>query len=62
MAVIKLHGHPISTATAMVLCCLNEKEVEYDLAYVELSAGAHKQPQYLALNVRKSLLIFIYSL
>jgi len=50
MAVIKLHGHPISTATAMVLCCLNEKEVEYDFAIVELSAGAHKQPQYLALN------------
>jgi len=50
MAVIKLHGHPISTATAMVLCCLNEKEVEYDFALVELSAGAHKQPQYLALN------------
>jgi len=50
MAKIKVYGHPISTATRLVLCCLNEKKVEYDFVLVELSVGAHKQPQYLALN------------
>lgn len=50
MAAIKVHGHHFSTASTMVLCCLAEKEVEYELVLVELSAGAQKQPQYLALN------------
>jgi len=47
---IKVHGHLFSSATRMTLVCLNEKEVEYEFFTVELSAGAHKQPQYLALN------------
>jgi len=50
MAVLKVHGHHFSTATAMVLCCLNEKEVEYDFVLVDLNVRAQKQPQYLALN------------
>lgn len=50
MAVIKVHGHHFSTATGMVLCCLNEKQVEYDFVLVDLPTGAHKKPQYLALN------------
>jgi len=50
MATIKVHGSPFSTATRTTLCCLNEKEVEYEFVTVELSAGAQKQPQYLALN------------
>nr|WAA68426.1 phi class glutathione S-transferases [Pinus yunnanensis] len=50
MAMIKVHGHHLSTATRLVLCCLEEKQVDYELAFVDLSAGDHKQPQYLALN------------
>jgi len=50
MAAIKVHGHHFSTATAMVLCCLNEKEVECDFVLVDLNVGAQKQPQYLVLN------------
>nr|AHA46527.1 phi class glutathione S-transferase [Larix kaempferi] len=50
MAVIKVHGHHFSTATAMVFCCLNEKQVEYEFVVVDLPTGAHKKPQYLALN------------
>jgi len=50
MAMIQVYGRPISTATRMVLCCLEEKQVDYELVLVDLSAGAHKQPQYLALN------------
>nr|AHA46525.1 phi class glutathione S-transferase [Larix kaempferi] len=50
MAVIKVHGHHGSTATVMVLCCLNEKNLEYELVFVDFFAGAHKTPEYLALN------------
>jgi len=50
MAAIKVHGFHASTATNMVLCCLNEKQVEYDFVLVDLLTGAHKKPQYLALN------------
>nr|AHA46522.1 phi class glutathione S-transferase [Larix kaempferi] len=50
MALIKLHGHYFSTATTVVLCCLNEKQVDYELVVIDLLTGAQKQPQYLALN------------
>lgn len=50
MAVIKVHGHPGSTATATVLCCLNEKKLQYDLVFVDIFADAQKKPEYLALN------------
>nr|AHA46523.1 phi class glutathione S-transferase [Larix kaempferi] len=50
MAMIKVHGHPFSTATALVLCCLEEKQLQYELVLVDLSSGAQKKPQYLALN------------
>jgi len=50
MAAIKVHGYHASMATVMVLCCLNEKEVEYELVLVDLPTGAHKKPEYLALN------------
>jgi len=50
MAMIKVHGHPASAPTRRTLCCLNEKQVDYEFVIVELSAGAQKQPQYLALN------------
>eukprot|EP01018_Ginkgo_biloba_P009478 Gb_04486 [translate_table: standard] len=48
---LKLHGHPLSTCTSRVLACLNEKEVsDYEIVPVNLMAGAHKQPPFLALN------------
>eukprot|EP01018_Ginkgo_biloba_P009466 Gb_36282 [translate_table: standard] len=48
---IKVHGLPFSTCTTRVLACLNEKEVtDYELIPVNLMAGAHKQPPFLALN------------
>jgi len=50
MATIKVLGYPLSTATRLVLCCLEEKQVDYELVVVDAAAGAHKQPQYLALN------------
>jgi len=50
MAVIKVFGQHGSTATAVVLCCLNEKKVEYELVFVDFFQDGHKQPQYLALN------------
>ncbi|GLJ16767.1 hypothetical protein SUGI_0288700 [Cryptomeria japonica] len=50
MAMIKVHGYQLSTATAMVRACLNEKDLEYEFVIVDLSKGAHKQPPFLALN------------
>jgi len=48
--VIKVHGHHGSTATATVLCCLNEKKVEYELVFIDFFEGDQKKPQHLALN------------
>eukprot|EP00253_Pinus_taeda_P002013 PITA_02013 len=50
MATIKVHGYHLSTSTRLVLCCLEEKQVDYELVVIDLAAGAQKQPQYLALN------------
>uniref|UniRef100_A0A0C9S5E5 glutathione transferase n=1 Tax=Wollemia nobilis TaxID=56998 RepID=A0A0C9S5E5_9CONI len=50
MAKVKVYGLPFSTCTARVLACLHEKEVDYELIPVNLMAGAHKQPPFLALN------------
>ena len=50
MAAIKVHGFQASTATVIVLCCLNENQVQHDFILLDLLVGAHKQPQYLALN------------
>eukprot|EP01018_Ginkgo_biloba_P009469 Gb_36276 [translate_table: standard] len=48
---LKVHGLPLSTFTAGVLTCLNEKEVaDYELIPVNPMTGAHKQPPFLALN------------
>jgi glutathione S-transferase len=49
---IKVHGVPVSTCTAGVLLCLNEKGLDYELLLVDLAAKAHKQQPYLSLNVR----------
>ncbi|KAJ8898822.1 hypothetical protein K2173_007247 [Erythroxylum novogranatense] len=50
MALIKLHGAPMSTCTCRVMTCLHEKGVEFELVRVELFAGEHKQPPFLAKN------------
>eukprot|EP00262_Sarcandra_glabra_P017263 TRINITY_DN584_c0_g1_i1.p1 TRINITY_DN584_c0_g1~~TRINITY_DN584_c0_g1_i1.p1 ORF type:complete len:232 (+),score=20.79 TRINITY_DN584_c0_g1_i1:52-696(+) len=47
---LKLHGIPMSTCTARVLACLYEKETEFELVQVNLAAGEHKQPRFLAKN------------
>eukprot|EP01018_Ginkgo_biloba_P038510 Gb_31239 [translate_table: standard] len=46
----EVHGLPFSTCTARILACLNEKEVDYELIPVDLVAGAHQRPPFLALN------------
>lgn len=47
---MKDNGLPMSTNTARVLACLNEKGLEYELVPVDLRVGAHKQPPFLSLN------------
>ncbi|KAI3919017.1 hypothetical protein MKW92_025021 [Papaver armeniacum] len=48
--VLKLYGFPMSTPTAAVMTFLAEKEIEYELVYVDLSKGEHKSPAYLTKN------------
>ncbi|OMO81857.1 hypothetical protein COLO4_23396 [Corchorus olitorius] len=47
---LKLHGVAMSTCTARVLTCLHEKEADFELVPVNLFAGEHKQPAFLAKN------------
>ncbi|KAJ6981002.1 hypothetical protein NC653_024403 [Populus alba x Populus x berolinensis] len=47
---IKVHGIPMCTSTALVMLCLSEKVLEYELLPVEMSKGAHKQQPCLSLN------------
>ncbi|KAM7276634.1 hypothetical protein ACFE04_018500 [Oxalis oulophora] len=47
---MKVHGAPMSTCTARVLACLHEKEVDFEFVPVDLFAGEHKQPAFLAKN------------
>lgn len=55
--VIKIHGSPISTATIRVVAAVHEKELEYEFVPVDMKSGAHKQPDFLALNVSSSYLM-----
>ncbi|KAJ8434428.1 hypothetical protein Cgig2_002630 [Carnegiea gigantea] len=48
--VIKVHGSPISTATFRVVAAVHEKELEYEFVPVDMKSGAHKHPDFLALN------------
>ncbi|XWS76533.1 hypothetical protein CRYUN_Cryun01aG0184700 [Craigia yunnanensis] len=50
MAVIKVHGHLLSTATQRVFACLYEKEVEFQFVPVNTEAGEHKSENYLSFN------------
>jgi glutathione S-transferase len=41
----------MSTCTSRVLICLHEKDLDFELVIVDLFAGEHKQPPFLAKNV-----------
>ncbi|XP_058084133.1 glutathione S-transferase F13-like [Magnolia sinica] len=45
---LKLYGAAMSTCASRVMFCLNEKGVDFELVPVNLAAGEHKQPSYLA--------------
>jgi glutathione S-transferase len=47
---IKIYGMWASTATSTVLVTLLEKDIEFDLIFVDLTLGDHKQPDHLALQ------------
>ncbi|RZC67898.1 hypothetical protein C5167_011587 [Papaver somniferum] len=50
MAVLKVHGSPISTATQRVLVTIIEKGLEYELLFVNLAEGEHKKEPFISLN------------
>lgn len=56
---LKLHGLALSTCTARVATAIYEKGQDFELVAVNLTAGEHKQPSFLAKNVRY---IYIYIL
>ena len=47
---MKLYGHELSGNTYKVELLLNLLGLEYEFVRVDLMAGAHKQPDFLALN------------
>ncbi|KAJ4776023.1 Glutathione S-transferase family protein [Rhynchospora pubera] len=47
---IKVYGLPVSNNALRAMATLNEKELEYELCPVDLQSGAHKKPEFLALN------------
>lgn len=50
MAVLKVHGHPMSGPTMRVLACLYEKDLEFEFVPVDMKSGAHKKESFLAMN------------
>lgn len=49
---IKVHGVALAGSAALVLAALHEKEVtDYEVVHVDMMNGAHKKPDYLALQV-----------
>ncbi|TXG63471.1 hypothetical protein EZV62_010465 [Acer yangbiense] len=50
MAGIKIHGSVISTAAQRVFACLYEKDIDFELVPVDMSAGEHKSEAFLAKN------------
>ncbi|XP_009365718.1 glutathione S-transferase F13 [Pyrus x bretschneideri] len=47
---VKVHGLALSTCTSRVLTILHEKGLDFELLPVNLLAGEHKQPHFLAKN------------
>ena len=52
MAPRKLYGMPLSPNVVRVATVLNEKGLDFEIVPVDLRTGAHKNPEFLALNVR----------
>jgi len=52
MAPRKLYGMPLSANVIRVATVLNEKGLDFEIVPVDLRTGAHKNPEFLALNVR----------
>jgi glutathione S-transferase len=50
MAPRKLYGMPLSPNVVRVATVLNEKGLDFEIVPVDLRTGAHKQPEFLALN------------
>jgi glutathione S-transferase len=46
----KLHQHPLSTFARRVRIALIEKQIPCDLVEVDMPKGAHRSPEYRALN------------
>lgn len=47
---MKLYGHPMSGNTHRVQALMSVLNIPYDYEFVDLSNGAHKQPEFLAMN------------
>jgi glutathione S-transferase len=47
---LKLHYHPLSTYSRRVRIALVEKGIRAELVEVDMAKGAHRAPEYLALN------------
>uniref|UniRef100_A0A2P2JF79 glutathione transferase n=2 Tax=Rhizophora mucronata TaxID=61149 RepID=A0A2P2JF79_RHIMU len=47
---LKLYGTSVSASTSRAMTCLYEKGVEFEFVSVNLFAGEHKQPPFLAKN------------
>ncbi|GFP85624.1 glutathione s-transferase parb [Phtheirospermum japonicum] len=45
-----VHGGLYSTATARVLACLNEKELDHEFVPIDMRAGEHKKEPFISLN------------
>jgi glutathione S-transferase len=52
MAAMLLYGHPLSGNTHKVRLLLAALNIDYDEKVVDVTVGAHKQPDFVALNPR----------
>lgn len=52
MSKIRLYAHPFSNNAMRAQLCLDEKGLAYEYHQVDLFKGAHKQPEFLAINPR----------
>ncbi|XP_038898703.1 glutathione S-transferase PARB-like [Benincasa hispida] len=50
MASIRVHGSPISTATARILACLYEKDLDYEFVLLDMKNNEHKKHPFLSIN------------
>jgi glutathione S-transferase len=47
---LRLYFHPLSTFARRVRIALIEKDIQFEPVELDMAAGAHKKPDYLALN------------